>query len=318
MPQVTVILPVYNGASYLSKAIESVLKQTLQDFELLIRDDGSTDNSVERIRAIQDPRVRLLTTEKRLGLFGNLNALIEESKSPLIHIFCQDDLLEKDCLKTEKEFFDSHPEIGMSYCKSKSLDENGAVSSPDLVVDLPSVMETELSLQHFFYHGCIPGNLSTVCIRRSAIDSVGAFDSNLKVSGDYELWTRICSRYPLGVIHQQLVLLRHHEERLSNRPESVIRFIRENRKIRRSLISSLPSSTQKQALRFEKKRHCVSELHQGLRLLVRGKWKSAQEVFSLFGIRGLFESLFFWLVTGNNRLHRPQAPWVLPKGYQVG
>lgn len=318
MPKVTVILPVYNGASYLSEAIESLLSQSLEDIEILIRDDGSTDESLKMIQAIRDSRVRLIPSTSRMGLFGNLNALIAESKSPLIHIFCQDDILEKDCLRIEKEFFDSHPQIGMSYCKSRSIDSKGLVGNSHLVIDLPSVMEPELSLQHFFYHGCIPGNLSTVCVRKAALERVGYFDANLKVSGDYELWTRVCSQYPLGVIHQELVFLRHHEERLSNRPESVLRFMRENRKIRKELISSLPVKTQKQALLFEKKRHSVSELHQGLRLLARGNWKSAKEIFSLFGRKGFLESLCFWLITGNNRIYRPQAPWVLPENYQVG
>lgn len=317
-PLMTVILPVYNGASYLSKAIQSVLDQSLEDIEILIRDDGSKDESLSIIESFQDSRIRLIENKTNLGLFGNLNALISESKSPLIHIFCQDDILERDCLKIEKIFFDSHPEIGMSFCKSKALDASGNVNNTPLVIDLPSVMEPELSLQHFFYHGCIPGNLSTVCMRRSALDQVGLFDSSLKVSGDYELWTRIGSQYAMGVIHQQLVFLRHHEERLSNRPESVIRFIRENRKIRTSLIGLLPPSTRNQARSFEKRRHGVSELHQGLRLLLRGNWDSAKEVFSIFGKKGFVESLFFWLITGNNRLYRPQARWILPKNYQVG
>jgi glycosyltransferase involved in cell wall biosynthesis len=312
MTQFSILVPVYNGANYLSQAIESVLNQTFTDFELLIRDDGSTDKSLEIIKHYQDARIRILQSDERLGLFENLNVLCKAALSPLIHIFCQDDILEKQCLEREWEFFKAHPEIGMSFSKSQAIDEKGSLHAKPIKEDLPEVMTPELSLQHFFYHGCIPGNLSTVCIRKKAFEDLGPFNSQLKVSGDYDLWSRISAQLPLGVIHQSLVQLRHHEDRLSHQTESTIQFIKENRAIRKKLIPLLPSFRQKDATRFEKKRHGVLDFHQGFNAIRSGNWRLAKRIFSTFGGSELVESGLYWLFTGNNHFYRPQAKWVLP------
>jgi len=317
MPEISVILPVYQGERYLREALSSVLSQTVQDFEFLIRDDGSQDGSIEIIESFKDNRIRLIKNQGRLGLFGNLNALIQESQSNLVHLFCQDDVLETHCLEQELQFFQNHPDIGFSYCKSTAIDSHGVVTPASVTIDLPVVMQPELSLQHFFYHGCIPGNLSTVCVRKSSFQTVGLFDSSLKVSGDYELWARMATRFPLGVIHQSLVRLRHHEMRLSHQPESALKFVRENRKIRKGLLPLLPLSCQKEALTFEINRHGVMEFHQGLHALLRGHWPVAKEMFFGQGPTQFFRSVFYWMVTGNNRFYRPQAQWVLPEDYQL-
>lgn len=317
MPSFSVILPTYNGAAYLREAIDSVLSQSFKDFELLIRDDGSKDKTVEIIESYQDPRIHLLKSTERLGLFANLNSLMKESKAPLVRIFCQDDILEPKCLEREKEFFQIHPEIGMSYCKSQSINALGVTKSQVLVIDLPSVIQPELSIQHFFYHGCIPGNLSTVCLRKEVYDQWGPFNATLKVSGDYELWSRICAHRPLGIIHEALVRLRQHEERLSNQSDSVAQFINENKEIRKSLIPLLPISRQKEAIRFQTRRHQVLDFHQGIHALKKRNWKVAKQVFSSFGFFDFFQTAFYWLLTGNNHFYRPQANWVLPADYEL-
>lgn len=312
MAQFSIVLPTFNGATYLRQAIDSVLNQTFTDFELIIRDDGSTDESLSLIESYHDSRVRILKSKERLGLFGNLNALIEEAQSALIHIFCQDDILEKNCLEKEEAFFKKHPEIGFSFCKSQTIDSEGTLHIQSIIQDLPEVMQPELSLQHFFYHGCIPGNLSTVCLRKASFESWGPFNSQLKVSGDYDLWATLCTRLPMGVIHESLVRLRNHEKRLSNQSASTLLFIKENRAIRKRLLPLLPEFRQKDAARFETKRHGVLEFHQGFNALRMGNWRMAQRIFSLFNLKELIQSGFFWVITGNNHFYRPQAKWVLP------
>ena len=130
-PKISVVLPVYNGEDYLTDCISSVLDQDQPEFELLIGDDGSTDSSRQVIQAIQDERVRTFFNSHNLGLFGNINRLLAEARAPLIHILCQDDLLEPNCLHSETRFFESHPEIGMSFVKAIIIDEEGEKSRQD-------------------------------------------------------------------------------------------------------------------------------------------------------------------------------------------
>lgn len=315
-PLVSVIMPVYGGKRYLREAVESVLRQNLEDFEFILNDDGSTDGSVEIIQSYSDSRLRLLPKGPHLGLFGNLNRLLREACAPLIHIFCQDDVMEADCLSEEVRFFWEHPEIGMSYAKSHTINPNGTITVYTGRKDLPDVMFPELSLQHFYYHGCIPGNLSTVCIRKSSLATGVQFDESLKVSGDYDLWSRICRERPLGIIHQPLVRLRHHPWRLSAQPESGVVFIEENSHIRKRLFAYLPEDRQASAKRYETRRHHVLELHHGFRCLLKGRPKAALRIFRTFGGLGFFTALGYWLLTLNNRLYRPQAKWVLPSNYE--
>src|SRR5688572_16773922 len=88
---ISVILPVYNGGEYLKQSVESVLTQSLNNFELLILDDCSTDGSWSYLQSLDDNRIELYRNEKNKGLFYNLNFLIKASNSPLVKLWAQDD-----------------------------------------------------------------------------------------------------------------------------------------------------------------------------------------------------------------------------------
>src|SRR4051812_47939904 len=98
-PQISVILPVYNGGAYLVQSVQSVLSQEMTDFELLIVDDCSSDGSLGYLQSIDDKRVRLYNNETNKGLFYNLNFLINKSHSPLIKLWSQDDIMYPNCLE---------------------------------------------------------------------------------------------------------------------------------------------------------------------------------------------------------------------------
>ena len=101
---ISVVLPVYNGGSYLVSSGESVLQQNYTDFEFLILDDFSTDNSWQYLNSLSDKRITLFKNEKNNGLFCNLNFLIKKSKSNLIKIWAQDDIMYTNCLENFFQF----------------------------------------------------------------------------------------------------------------------------------------------------------------------------------------------------------------------
>src|ERR1700749_991871 len=113
MPRVTILVPVYNGASHLAETLNSLLAQTYKDFELLIIDDGSTDDSAAIIKSFSDPRIRLIQQENK-GLCSTLNRGIQEARGEYIARSDHDDISFPHRLDREMTVADMHPEaLGM-------------------------------------------------------------------------------------------------------------------------------------------------------------------------------------------------------------
>ncbi len=105
-PLVSVCIPLYNGGPYIREAIESVLAQTLNDWELIITDDGSTDGSSEVAASYSDPRIRYLPNPERLGAEGNWNRCVNEGRGIYRKLLCHDDRLHPDCLARQVAVFE--------------------------------------------------------------------------------------------------------------------------------------------------------------------------------------------------------------------
>ena len=111
MAKISVLLPVYNAEKYIADTLRSVLDQSFEDFELICIDDGSADDSLDILKSFSDPRVRIITNEKNLGLVSTLNRGLEEVNTPLIARMDADDLIHKDRFKWQVEYLDDHPDV---------------------------------------------------------------------------------------------------------------------------------------------------------------------------------------------------------------
>lgn len=311
-PQVAVVLPVYNGARYLSSCLESILGQTDATFEVVAADDGSTDGSADILRRVDDSRVRVLSNPSRLGLFPTLNRLVAASTAPLVKIVCQDDQLLPNCLRAVVAFMAEHPAAGMLFQKSVIVDAAGTEVRRDRTDDLPAELPPDHAAQQFLFHGCIPGNLSTVTMRRSAFDAVGGFDERFEVSGDYDLWTRLCRTQSLGVVQQHLVRLRSHDGQLSRQPASGAQCVAEDRRIRATLFERLPKDQVRAARAYEARRHNVLAWHFAVRALLAMRLAAFGQVVRTLGVTGAVQGCAHWVLTANNRWRRPAAPFRLP------
>lgn len=309
-PKISILVPVYNGATFLESCLASIFQQTLTDFEVLVSDDGSSDNSARLVQSFADPRLKFFHGPRK-GLFANLNFLAGQATGELVRILCQDDRLKARCLEREYAFHQRHRLVTVTFCKASRIDgDDNLLSEPELN-DLPEILSPDLAQQQFFYHGCIAGNLSTVCFRRSHFERYGKFDERLAVSGDYEFWARICEKEYLGIVQEPLVDLRVHLSQLSRDSRSLPKFVSENRRIRRQILARMPKGVRSKAARYERMRHDVMDFHAGLRSLLDGKLGVGASVLAQFvPLRGVTAS-FYWLWTGNNRFYRPQAPWQL-------
>ncbi len=126
-PLVSVAIPLYNNERFIAGTIESVLAQTMPDFELLIYDDHSTDNSLEIARSYSDPRIRVVSSDRNLGPEANWNRSISEVRGALVKLLCADDLIFPECLEKQVEVFRDSPSAGVSLvsCQRTIIDSDG-------------------------------------------------------------------------------------------------------------------------------------------------------------------------------------------------
>lgn len=112
-PKISVLIPVYNGAAYLRPSIESILNQTFTDFELLLLDDASTDNSAEIIKSYTDSRIKFFQSEKNLGISAARNKLMDLAQGEYLAVMDHDDLSAPTRLAEQFEFMERNPEVAM-------------------------------------------------------------------------------------------------------------------------------------------------------------------------------------------------------------
>lgn len=306
MPKVSVIVPVYNGEAFLAECIDSVLAQTLEDFELLLGDDASSDSSRAILGRYTDPRIRIFLHEQNAGLFANLNRLTPYASAPLVRFLCQDDTLEADCLASEATWLDAHPQVVMTICAARQIDVHGKVTGAWKIDPSPDTFTSTKALQRLFYEGCLPGSLSTVTVRRDALCDSGTFDETFVVAGDYEMWTRVCRQGWVTDLHIHLASQREHENRLSLAPMSGVLFVREVRRILDGLLPLLPRPIQAEARRYTWWSQNVFDTNYFVFCLRKGKFAQCRRLIEILGARHLIPGFAAWLLTVNNRLYRPK------------
>ncbi len=232
MPKVTVIIPAYNAMKYLPKTVESVLNQTLTDFEVLIINDGSSDGIVEWASQITDLRVRLISQENQ-GTAVARNTGIVESQGEYIAFLDADDIWEPTKLEKQAQCLDNNPLVGLVDAWTAFIDENGKLTG------LVMKHETEGDVYKEVVETCD----SSVCcgsspmIRRSCFDTLGLFDRESYIE-DVDMWIRIATRYHYGVVKEPLVKYRMHPNNKSKDCESMLRGFRQ---LIEKIYSSLPT-----------------------------------------------------------------------------
>ena len=202
MPKVSVIVTAYNLIDYLPETINNVLQQTYTNFEVIVVDDGSTDNTAAWVRQVTDPRVQLIS-QSNMGVTGASNTGIENARGEYITFLDGDDLWEPTKLAKQVAILDRCPEVGIVYTWVTYMNEEG--KSTGRVV--------KLEAEGYIWQQLIEVNQiecgSVAMIRRSCFDKVGLLDTNLKsYSQDWDLWLRLALHYQFKVIREPLVYYR--------------------------------------------------------------------------------------------------------------
>jgi glycosyltransferase involved in cell wall biosynthesis len=128
MPKVSIVMSVYNKALYLNEAVDSVLNQMFSDFEFIIADNCSIDNSVEIIKSYNDPRIRFHQNHRNLGAAVSLNSCLDKATGDYVALACGDDVWEEDFLQTCVPLLERHPEVNIVSCRMDSLDSGGKIT----------------------------------------------------------------------------------------------------------------------------------------------------------------------------------------------
>ncbi len=213
-PKVSIIIPAYNAIKYLPETVESVLKQSFTDFELLIINDGSSDNTVEWVSSISDSRVRLISQENK-GLSGARNTGITSSKGEYISFLDADDIWEPTKIEKQVYKLDNDPTVGLVYTWVKYFYE-----------DIESVRLGDPDAEGNVLKAILEANVvmcgSNAMVRRFCFEEVGKFDENLTSIEDWDMWIRIASKYSFAVVKEALVYYRQHNSNMSKNYEMMI------------------------------------------------------------------------------------------------
>ena len=218
-PKITVFIPCYNYAHYLTEAVGSVLRQSFEDWEAIVIDDASPDNTAEVMRTFTDPRIVLVFHKENKGNIATYNEAIEMAQGELVVGLSADDRYRRDFLKRTVATFDAHPEIGMVYTGWKLIDKQGRPFKT--IHSSPHKVDGVYDEFPYLLFGChIPQCATTV--RREILKRVGLFDPELTQIGDWDLWLRISRHYKVGFISEVLYEYRRHGTNMSVQPETSI------------------------------------------------------------------------------------------------
>jgi glycosyltransferase involved in cell wall biosynthesis len=215
MKQVSVIVPLYGVEKYIAATVQSVLAQTYENFELILVDDGSPDRSVEICRRIKDPRIKILRQENQ-GPAAARNLGIRHAKGDYIALLDGDDLWHPDKLIKHVEHLESHPEVGVSFCRSALIDEADEPLGIYQLSKLEGITLLDLLCRTPIGNGSVPvmrRELFEAIQFNSPFESAPSYfdpDRRIHPSEDVECWIRIAltTQWQIAGIPEALTLYR--------------------------------------------------------------------------------------------------------------
>ena len=208
MPKVSVIIPCYNAMRFLPKAVDSVLQQTYQDFEIVMINDGSTDRIEAWADTLEDKRIRFISQTNQ-GLAAARNQGIEQARGDYIAFLDADDLWHPSKLEKQVSVLEEDPDAGLVYTWVLLVDEQ----------DRPLKKIWEISYEGDVWKILTEGNIiacgSVPMMRSTCVKSVGRFDKLVFLAEDWDFWLRTAAQYPFRVVREVLVYYRNNLDSLS-------------------------------------------------------------------------------------------------------
>jgi len=216
-PRVTALTTVYNGARYLDEAIDSILAEEFTDFEYVIVDDGSTDDTAAVLaRATsRDPRILVLRNETNRGIAASANRGLAIARGQYIARLDSDDISMPGRFAREVAVLDAHPDVALVSMNYESISADGVVLARSHR-DHPSIV-----VEYLLHFSNSLGGHSQVMFRRSAVEAVGGYDETCAASLDSDLWTRIVRQGRIVVLPEIGMRYRVHDQSVSARARDI-------------------------------------------------------------------------------------------------
>ncbi len=223
--KISVVIPLYNKEKQIANTIRAVLSQTFQDFEIVIVDDGSTDNSVAEVEKIQDSRIRLIK-QINAGVSAARNRGIEEARAEYIALLDADDEWKSQYLETQYQLTQRYPDCNVYACNYEFRDSEGRVA-PTILHKLPFEEEDGVLTNYFEVASCSHPPICSISImvKKSLIQSIGGFPLGIKSGEDLLTWARLAvkgkiayNRTPLAVFINDVSLF--NQDQRVRLPES--------------------------------------------------------------------------------------------------
>ncbi|PKN08818.1 MAG: hypothetical protein CVU73_06180 [Deltaproteobacteria bacterium HGW-Deltaproteobacteria-8] len=212
-PRFSILVPTFNQAHYLGQALDSLLAQTCGDFEALVVDDGSVDDTPQVLAAYaaRDERVRPFRRDNG-GCGAALNTGLEQARGAWVGWLSSDDLFEPDKLAVHAQAILQHPEAGFFHTHFYYLDEaTGEKSSPDPWRPVPPAhFQVSRLLEGNYVHG------NAVMVRKDVFDEVGSFDESLRYGQDFDMWLRMSARHRSVYLEARTCVTRWHSGQTTN------------------------------------------------------------------------------------------------------
>lgn len=196
----------YNDELYIEESLQSILNQTLADFELIIYDDCSTDHTVEKIRAFHDPRIQLICNEENCGLTKNLNKGLRIARGKYIARMDGDDISEQTRFERQVAFLEEHPSVYLISCHAQNFGESDLVNR---IRGNSEVLRCRMLIRPVFAH---PGFM----MRRELIEEGFFYDETFRTAQDYEFAVRAAGTHEIGMVPEILLHYRVHKKQISN------------------------------------------------------------------------------------------------------
>ena len=248
-PLVSVILPVFNGETYLAEAIESILTQTLSDLELIVIDDCSVDGTAAIIRdyANRDERVRLVRHDHNQGMPSARNSGIAVSRGEFIATMDCDDVSLPQRLEKQAAFLEANPDIGVVGIFVQNVAEDLSVRQ------IQSFPQQHAFMVMYWILGGTTLYGGVYMARRSALLAVGGYNESYKLAEDTELFSRLCLETRVANLPEALYLYRHHDQQVSASAKRRKLRAQENNTIRLRWLQRVSGKTTATALeRFDR------------------------------------------------------------------
>jgi glycosyltransferase involved in cell wall biosynthesis len=250
MPELTVAMPAYNTGKYIGHAIESVLAQEGIDFELIVVDDGSTDNTVDVVNSFDDSRITLLKNSKNMGYPYCHNLIIRHSRSPFVAQVDSDDAVLPGAFHKLVTRLKNSPNVGQVHCYYFNINENGKFIGFPRRWFLQRLLNQENPAidykRELVFSGSVNNGLRT--FRKDVFDVVGTFNEEMKRGIDHEMALRLVDKFDIELEPEFLYARRIRNDSLSHQGRSqyfmwftfwLLRYIRCHRLLRSNQVQFL-------------------------------------------------------------------------------